>query len=183
VYFVLFFQAEDGIRDLVRSRGLGDVYKRQGATVVAEYTTGAPLIIRAENVGPANTRRVFLNFYPPSIDARDDFWDTTSDGDQIMRNALLWAIDGVVLSTDDNELGIDISVFPNPAQNELNIANTSSVSIEKTYIIDMVGRIVSTMDASDATTRTIDISNLTTGIYFLRLESADASSVIKFIKK
>ena len=27
---VLFFlQAEDGIRDLVRSRGLGDVYKRQ----------------------------------------------------------------------------------------------------------------------------------------------------------
>ena len=28
--FVFFFQAEDGIRDLVRSRGLGDVYKRQG---------------------------------------------------------------------------------------------------------------------------------------------------------
>ena len=26
---LLFFQAEDGIRDLVRSRGLGDVYKRQ----------------------------------------------------------------------------------------------------------------------------------------------------------
>ena len=25
-----FLQAEDGIRDLVRSRGLGDVYKRQG---------------------------------------------------------------------------------------------------------------------------------------------------------
>ena len=24
-----FFQAEDGIRDRVRSRGLGDVYKRQ----------------------------------------------------------------------------------------------------------------------------------------------------------
>ena len=32
VYIVgifFFFQAEDGIRDLVRSRGLGDVYKRQ----------------------------------------------------------------------------------------------------------------------------------------------------------
>ena len=28
---VFFFQAEDGIRDLVRSRGLGDVYKRQAA--------------------------------------------------------------------------------------------------------------------------------------------------------
>ena len=30
-----FFQAEDGIRDLVRSRGLGDVYKRQVLDVVA----------------------------------------------------------------------------------------------------------------------------------------------------
>ena len=29
VCVLCFFQAEDGIRDLVRSRGLGDVYKRQ----------------------------------------------------------------------------------------------------------------------------------------------------------
>ena len=33
-----FFQAEDGIRDLVRSRGLGDVYKRQ---VQARLRVGA----------------------------------------------------------------------------------------------------------------------------------------------
>ena len=35
-----FFQAEDGIRDLVRSRGLGDVYKRQGY-VAAVFKQGA----------------------------------------------------------------------------------------------------------------------------------------------
>ena len=29
LWVAFFFQAEDGIRDLVRSRGLGDVYKRQ----------------------------------------------------------------------------------------------------------------------------------------------------------
>ena len=29
LYYSFFFQAEDGIRDLVRSRGLGDVYKIQ----------------------------------------------------------------------------------------------------------------------------------------------------------
>ena len=28
-FFVVFFQAEEGIRVLVRSRGLGNVYKRQ----------------------------------------------------------------------------------------------------------------------------------------------------------
>ena len=31
-----FFQAEDGIRDLVRSRGLGDVYKRQTVVTAEE---------------------------------------------------------------------------------------------------------------------------------------------------
>ena len=30
VIFCFFFQAEDGIRDAQESRGLGDVYKRQG---------------------------------------------------------------------------------------------------------------------------------------------------------
>ena len=40
-----FFQAEDGIRDLVRSRGLGDVYKRQEvlALVAADRSLGEPL--------------------------------------------------------------------------------------------------------------------------------------------
>ena len=36
-----FFQAEDGIRDLVRSRGLGDVYKRQVATFLDEIMAQA----------------------------------------------------------------------------------------------------------------------------------------------
>ena len=35
-----FFQAEDGIRDLVRSRGLGDVYKRQQR--LRAVITGSP---------------------------------------------------------------------------------------------------------------------------------------------
>ena len=37
---VFFFQAEDGIRDLVRSRGLGDVYKRQGLSLAKWRRTG-----------------------------------------------------------------------------------------------------------------------------------------------
>ena len=40
VALFFFFQAEDGIRDLVRSRGLGDVYKRQGPGVVGRRPDG-----------------------------------------------------------------------------------------------------------------------------------------------
>ena len=51
-----FFQAEDGIRDLVRSRGLGDVYKRQSQhtngfyNVMAWYTLNC-LIGNADHAG------------------------------------------------------------------------------------------------------------------------------------
>ena len=37
---VFFLQAEDGIRDLVRSRGLGDVYKRQVYNWEASFYDG-----------------------------------------------------------------------------------------------------------------------------------------------
>ena len=40
-----FFQAEDGIRDLVRSRGLGDVYKRQGKGGVGKSTVAVNLAV------------------------------------------------------------------------------------------------------------------------------------------
>eukprot|EP00831_Metopus_contortus_P002420 TRINITY_DN10892_c0_g1_i5.p1 TRINITY_DN10892_c0_g1~~TRINITY_DN10892_c0_g1_i5.p1 ORF type:complete len:107 (-),score=38.81 TRINITY_DN10892_c0_g1_i5:93-413(-) len=43
-----FFQAEDGIRDVERSRGLGDVYKRQG--------------INAEYMGPGSSRTLPIWF-------------------------------------------------------------------------------------------------------------------------
>ena len=40
---IFFFQAEDGIRDLVRSRGLGDVYKRQGLPEPGQQRPVLPL--------------------------------------------------------------------------------------------------------------------------------------------
>ena len=50
-----FFQAEDGIRDLVRSRGLGDVYKRQlraaGPASSAPARRGAAFGLRFASAG------------------------------------------------------------------------------------------------------------------------------------
>ncbi len=40
IYFFFFFQAENGIQDLVRSRGLGDVNKGQGIGRVASAKKG-----------------------------------------------------------------------------------------------------------------------------------------------
>ena len=55
-----FFQAEDGIRDLVRSRGLGDVYKRQELEYLVKEK-GAKLckVYQPEDDGPINDRRLW----------------------------------------------------------------------------------------------------------------------------
>ena len=42
---LFFFQAEDGIRDLVRSRGLGDVYKRQRIDIAQDAGCFASLAL------------------------------------------------------------------------------------------------------------------------------------------
>ena len=54
-----FFQAEDGIRDLVRSRGLGDVYKRQilyqlydtsGKKIISDKSIKCDFILNVRNL-------------------------------------------------------------------------------------------------------------------------------------
>ena len=53
-----FFQAEDGIRDLVRSRGLGDVYKRQA---IPPANTASTLLKTKDRIFIATDRLVVSN--------------------------------------------------------------------------------------------------------------------------
>ena len=55
--FFFLFQAEDGIRDLVRSRGLGDVYKRQ-LFDLRGMTVGAADAIRRHRAHDLATEQV-----------------------------------------------------------------------------------------------------------------------------
>ena len=53
-----FFQAEDGIRDLVRSRGLGDVYKRQDQN----RPIGSFIFLGTTGVGKTELARSLADF-------------------------------------------------------------------------------------------------------------------------
>ena len=55
VLLFFFFQAEDGIRDLVRSRGLGDVYKRQTNSLTVTATGGTGTFTYQWQVGSTST--------------------------------------------------------------------------------------------------------------------------------
>ncbi|HEY2432043.1 MAG TPA: HYR domain-containing protein [Vicinamibacterales bacterium] len=59
--------------------------------VVAHWSNGVPLVV----VGcPPKALTVGLNFYPPSSDARQDFWDASTDGARLMANALQFVAPG-----------------------------------------------------------------------------------------
>ena len=55
-----FFQAEDGIRDLVRSRGLGDVYKRQVSNLARLTGVFAHVTMRTVRRLPPEANRFVL---------------------------------------------------------------------------------------------------------------------------
>lgn len=54
---------------------------KEGATLVARWSGGQPLVVR----GPKST---FLNFFPPSNAVNSGSWDAKTDGARLMANAL-----------------------------------------------------------------------------------------------
>ena len=63
---VFFFQAEDGIRDLVRSRGLGDVYKRQAGAIAGVLHRSSGVGVPVRNPLGAPVRRRVVRCAPVS---------------------------------------------------------------------------------------------------------------------
>ncbi len=71
-----------------------------------------------------------------------------------------------------------ISVYPNPAKNQLNIlglVDNSNISI-----CDLSGKVMKEISANNR--GSIDITDLENGVYFVRIKSAKATEVLKFIK-
>lgn len=92
-----------------------------------------------------------------------------------------WAsIRNTTLSVDDFS-ATSLSVFPNPAENVISIHTTAPITSLK--IINMLGQIVLENNTVD-NQQTIDISNLTKGIYFIQaIQDSSEQRTIRFIKK
>ena len=93
--FCFFFQAEDGIRYLVRSRGLGDVYKRQGTSLFVQ-----PDIIQQKL--REGDRLILCSDGVWSVIEDEEFAQVTNEAssvEEISRNLINLALDK---NTDDN---------------------------------------------------------------------------------
>lgn len=74
----------------------------------------------------------------------------------------------------------NFSVFPNPTSSSLNIENNSNIAINATQITDINGRVVKEIKGM---TNQINISELNTGVYFLKITTDQGTGTTKIIKK
>jgi hypothetical protein len=76
-----------------------------------------------------------------------------------------------------------LSIYPNPANDFITISLVAeSAEATTIYIINALGEIVLTEQATSSNT-TLNTSNLTNGIYFVKIESKNSSAIKKFIKQ
>src|SRR5690554_4648372 len=88
------------------------------------------------------------------------------------------------VSVEEEEF-TDISVYPNPASNKLNIINPSNASSLKLEMLDMNGRVVLVENKAlnNVSKATIAIDHLERGIYTLRVYNAEGQKTFKVVKQ
>lgn len=74
-----------------------------------------------------------------------------------------------------------VNVFPNPTSSKLNFDTSNFEDISKIEIIDLTGKTIGVN--YDFKSKSIDVSNLQSGIYFVKFTSKEQVLVKKFVKK
>ncbi|MBY0486883.1 MAG: T9SS type A sorting domain-containing protein [Flavobacteriaceae bacterium] len=89
-----------------------------------------------------------------------------------------------LLGNTKNELDSKVfSVYPNPAKNVINVANTTDALISAVEITDLNGRIVKSANFSNLSEVQLAISDLAQGVYTMKIVSDKGITVKKVIKE
>ncbi len=87
-------------------------------------------------------------------------------------------IDDILSISNFEALEKNIFVFPNPTSNLIQIGNSTQFELQEIILYDTFGAIINTKLINES----IDITNLTTGIYFLNIKTSKGSITKKIIK-
>ena len=72
--------------------------------------------------------------------------------------------------------------YPNPTKNSLTLENKASINVKTINIYDIMGQIVLAIPNAESVS-TIDVSNLKTGTYFIKVTTDKGSVNWKFLKE
>jgi hypothetical protein len=129
------------------------------------------------NVGmDLNTNNQYNTFYNVGTG-----WNTMPIAGSAILHPVFGSDSTVISVSEIDEQKQSLAIYPNPAVNDLHVRMADLTNQKVTYsIIDVFGREVE--NKTLITPATIDITNLSKGIYFIRMDGDKISSTFKFIK-
>lgn len=92
------------------------------------------------------------------------------------------AVNVTPLSTD-KFFTSNYQVFPNPADNVLNVSSRTNMTLNNVELTDINGRIVKNMSVNGVSNTQLNIADLNAGMYFLKVTSSEGTGTAKIIKK
>ncbi|RFC55230.1 Kelch repeat-containing protein [Brumimicrobium aurantiacum] len=127
---------------------------------------------------PGNVRKGGMAF-----NNGDNLYYTTGINDQDVRLKESWKC-VQPLSLDKKELSLNLSIYPNPANETLILAcnNFNLVSNNEITITNSIGKLVTKVKMNSALTL-LDISHYSKGVFFVSIQNENIHQTIKFIKK
>ncbi|MBL7933976.1 MAG: T9SS type A sorting domain-containing protein [Bacteroidia bacterium] len=81
----------------------------------------------------------------------------------------------------ENTLMAGLSVYPNPTNSEVNV-ELNNASVKSIQVLDLTGRVISTVNSDSQVTK-VNMSNLANGVYYVRISTDNATSVVKVVKQ
>lgn len=82
--------------------------------------------------------------------------------------------------TSLEEIGLNVKVYPNPAEDVMFVQFPEMMSLS---VSNLLGQTVKTFNFDRVNSKTINVAELKSGIYFITVESATGSFTSKFMKK
>lgn len=109
-------------------------------------------------------------------------WANVTDGGSTNALGLPFRFNGTILGLVSNEFSSQISMFPNPVNTILTIANPVVSAENSIEIFDMMGRLVYTAQPNYESHLTVDVTDFKSGNYIVKLKTENGTAIKNFIK-
>ena len=92
------------------------------------------------------------------------------DGELYIANSsTIYKIIDSSLSTDSFSKN-GLSIFPNPSKNDFTLNNANQLALSKAKLFDLSGKLLLSQNIENTATNSINISNLSSGLYLISVE-------------
>jgi hypothetical protein len=117
-------------------------------------------------------------FVMPTASTQYTIWGTDANGCQNFTVATMAVNECAGIAETSSLFGL--RVYPNPTNGNLNI-ELNTTAQKNVQVVDLTGRVVYAAQ-SNASTMQVDLSQVANGVYYVKIQSAQDSQVIKVIR-